>query len=555
MVRGNKKTILIAEDEFINRAMLAQILSDEYVVLEAEDGKTALQLIEDNKDELSLILLDLLMPELSGLELLAHIQSDPSLNNIPVMVLTSEKGQEVECLSLGACDFISKPYPDPAIIKARVRRVVELFENKKTINSTERDTLTKLYTKEYFYKYTEDFDKHNKEMNMDAMVIGIRSFHIIKERFGPKQSDSLLVKFAKRLKAAIANMSGMVCHLEADAFIIYIEHLEDYESFLKEVSNDFFADKEKKTPIKLQMGVYQNVDKGIDIDMRFERAKIALNKIKDNVVKSVSLYDHQLQEKEMFKEELLEEFPRAIKEKQFVVYYQPKYNIQGDEPRLSSAEALIRWNHPEKGLISPGIFIPLFEEKGLIQLLDLYVWEEAAAQIKKWKDEFDKFVPISVNVSRIDLFDPNLVNTLNNIVERNGINHSELLLEITESACIEEADSIIKKIEDLRQAGFKIEIDDFGTGYSSLSMINKIPFDALKIDMIFIRNAFRSQNDNQMIKIIIDIASYLKVPTIAEGVETIEQVQVLKQLGCDLVQGYYFSKPVPIDEFNKFLLK
>ena len=244
-----------------------------------------------------------------------------------------------------------------------------------------------------------------------------------------------------------------------------------------------------------------------------------------------------------------------LKEKQFVVYYQPKFNIRGDKPVLSSAEALIRWNHPVKGLISPGVFIPLFEEKGLIEQLDLYVWKEAAAQIRKWKEELGKYVPVSVNVSRVDLFDPTLVDTLINITKENGLANSDLLLEITESAATEEINIIIDKINELRMLGFKIEIDDFGTGYSSLSMINKIPLDALKIDMIFIRNAFTSQNDNQMIKIIIDIASYLKVPTIAEGVETIEQVAVLKTLGCDVVQGYYFSKPIPADEFKKFIIE
>ena len=151
------------------------------------------------------------------------------------------------------------------------------------------------------------------------------------------------------------------------------------------------------------------------------------------------------------------------------------------------------------------------------------------------------------------MFDPTLVETLLDIVKENGLEAKDLLLEITESACTEDVDVIIDKTNALRQAGFKIEIDDFGTGYSSLSMINKLPLDALKIDMIFIRNAFTSENDNKMIRIIIDTASYLKVPTIAEGVETKEQVEVLKKLGCDIVQGYYFSKPVPNEEFVAFL--
>lgn len=555
MIVQNKKTILIVEDEFINREILKNILCHDYDLLTAEDGKTALEILKEKQEDISLVLLDLILPEMSGMEILGQMKSDTYLNNIPVIVLTSDKGQEVECLDLGASDFISKPYPNTNIILARIHRVIELYEDRKIIKYTERDPLTKLYTKQYFYEYANEMDAHHKDVEMDAIVVGIRSFHIVKERFGVNYSNALLVRFARRLQKMKAHISGIVCHLEADMFIIYCEHIDKYDDFLEEISKNLYVDKDNKTPINLQLGIYQNVDKSIDIDMRFERAKDALDKIRTSVVKTISIFDNKLQDKEMFEEQLIEEFPNAIKKNQFVVYYQPKYNIKGETPVLSSAEALIRWNHPKLGLISPGIFIPLFEEKGLIRLLDLYVWEEAAAQMRRWKEQFGRHVPVSVNVSRVDLYDPDLLETLKDIVKRNDLSCPDLLLEVTESAYTEEVDMILAKIKSLREAGFKIEIDDFGTGYSSLSMINKIPLDALKIDMIFIRNAFSGQNDNQMIKIIIDLASYLKVPTIAEGVETKEQVEVLKKLGCDIVQGYYFSKPVPPQEFEQFLLK
>lgn len=553
MINKNKRKLLIVEDEFVNREILKNILLDDYEICEAEDGESALEILKSNKNNFSLILLDLFLPKLSGLELLNIIEGDGKLNNIPVIVLTSDKELEVQCLSYGASDFISKPYPDSSIIKARINRVIELFEDRQTIKSTERDALTRLYTRAYFYKYVADEDKNNPSQEMDAIAIGIRSFHVIKERFGAQFSDSLLVRFSKRLKAVMPNISGMVCRLEADTFIVYAKHIENYEEFHQEISSDLYVDLDNKTPIQVQLGIYQNADKNLDIDVRFERAKRVLDKIRNNVIKTISIFDDKLKEKEMYEEELIEEFSTAIKEHQFVVFYQPKFNIKGDKPFLASAEALVRWKHPTKGLISPGIFIPLFEEKGLIQRLDLYVWNEAALQMKKWQEKYHKHVPVSVNVSRIDLYDPNLVETLLDIVKQNNLQTKDLYLEITESACTENVDIIIDKVNALREAGFMIEIDDFGTGYSSLSMINKIPLDALKIDMIFIRNAFRSQKDNQLIKIIIDIASYLKVPTIAEGVENKEQVEVLKELGCDLVQGYYFSKPVPEDEFAHFL--
>ena len=552
MITEDKKTLLIVEDEFINREILQNMVCEDYETLTAEDGKSALEILK-RREDVSLVLLDLMLPGMSGIEVLSKMQSDAHLRHIPVIVLTSEKGQEVECLELGASDFISKPYPDSNIVLARIHRVIELYEDRKIIQDTEREALTKLYTKQYFYEYANEIDAHHKDVPMDAIVIGIRSFHIIQERFGVNFSNALLVRFAKKLQKVKSRVSGIVCHLEADRFIVYCEHLESCEDFLGEISKDLYVDNESKTPIKLQLGVYQNVDKSIDIDMRFERAKDALDRIRGSVVQSISIFDSKLQEQELFEEQLIEDFPTAIAEKQFVVYYQPKYNIQGEKPVLSSAEALIRWNHPRLGLVSPGVFIPLFEKKGLIRLLDLYVWKETAAQIKRWKIQFGKTVPVSVNVSRVDLYDPYLPETLQDIVIKNGLACKDLLLEITESAYSEEVDIILGRIKSLREAGFKIEIDDFGTGYSSLSMINKIPLDALKIDMIFVRNAFAQQSDKQMIRIIIDLASYLGVPTIAEGVESLEQIEVLKKLGCDIVQGYCFSKPVPPQDFEKFI--
>jgi len=199
------------------------------------------------------------------------------------------------------------------------------------------------------------------------------------------------------------------------------------------------------------------------------------------------------------------------------------------------------------------VFIPLFEENGLIQQLDLYVWREAAAQIRDWKERLGVSVPVSVNVSRIDMYDPNLISTFQELLEENALRPDELLLEITESAYTQDSAQIISTVNRLRDLGFRIEMDDFGTGYSSLNMISSLPIDALKLDMKFIRNAFRDGRDTRLIEVIIDIADYLSVPVIAEGVETLEQLNALRAMGCDMVQGYYFSKPVPAPEYEAFI--
>ena len=213
----------------------------------------------------------------------------------------------------------------------------------------------------------------------------------------------------------------------------------------------------------------------------------------------------------------------------------------------------MRWNHPTLGLISPSEFVPMFEENGLISELDRYVWQTAAGQLKRFKDKLGAVVPVSVNVSRIDLFDPDIADTLESIVRDNGLEPHELMLEITESAYADDSEHIIKTVNELRDKGFRIEMDDFGTGYSSLNSLSTLPIDVLKMDMSFLETAFKKTKDTRILKFIVDIANYLSVPVIAEGVETLEQLEALKDLGCDLVQGYYFSKPIPANKFEEFL--
>ena len=243
----------------------------------------------------------------------------------------------------------------------------------------------------------------------------------------------------------------------------------------------------------------------------------------------------------------------AIRNRDFVVFYQPKFDIQTKEPRLRSAEALIRWKHPELGMISPGAFIPLFESNGLIQKLDRFVWEEAAGQIRKWKEQYGISVPVSVNVSRIDIYDPELENRLSALVKSNELSPNELMLEITESAYADNANGLIEVVNHLRDNGFKIEMDDFGSGYSSLNMLTTIPIDVLKLDMKFVRNMHKDEKSLKLVELIVDIAKFFNVPLVAEGVEDESQLTTLKEMGCDIVQGYYFSKPVPAEEFVKFI--
>ena len=467
--------------------------------------------------------------------------------------MTADQEAEVASLKLGAIDFIPKPYPQREVILARVLRTIELSEDRDILQFTERDPLTGLYNREFFYRYAQQFDQHHKGMDMDAIVVDVYHFRMINERYGKAYGDEVLRRIGEKVREMVRDAGGIVCRREGDTFMVYCPHREDYQAILENASIGLAGEETENNRFRLRMGFYSNVDKSIDIERCFDRAKAAADTVRHNFVKSIALYDNALHESEIYVEQLLEDFPRALREKQFLVFYQPKFDIQPEIPVLASAEALVRWQHPELGMISPGVFIPLFEDNGLIQQLDRYVWRMAAAQVQDWKKRLGISVPVSVNVSRVDMYDPALIDIFQNLLTEYGLEPGEFLLEITESAYTQDSAQIISTVNRLRDMGFHIEMDDFGTGYSSLNMISSLPIDALKLDMKFIRNAFRDGRDTRLIEVIIDIADYLHVPVIAEGVETEEQLQALKAMGCDMVQGYYFSKPVPAKEYERFV--
>ncbi|MDO5702654.1 MAG: GGDEF domain-containing phosphodiesterase, partial [Lachnospiraceae bacterium] len=401
------------------------------------------------------------------------------------------------------------------------------------------------------------YDQHYMEMPMDAIVIDVNHFHMLNERYGKQYGDSVLARIGKRVRQISREVVGVGCRRGADTFYIYCPHREDYENILDKAQEGLVEDDASENRVRLRMGVYANVDKSLEIERRFDYAKIAANNVKTGFRKAIGIYNNEMHQAEVYKAKLLEDFKPSLESGRFMVYFQPKFDIRPDKPVLASAEALVRWNHPELGMISPGVFIPLLEDNGLILDLDRFVWNEAARNIREWKDRLGYSVPVSVNVSRIDMLTPNLKSIFRDILAQYSLNPEDLVLEITESAYTGDSDQVITTAKELRGMGmgFRIEMDDFGTGYSSLGMLSHLPIDALKLDMSFVRSAFGETRDVRMIELIIDIADYLHVPVVAEGVETEEQYLVLKAMGCDYVQGYYFSKPVPPAEFDRFIIE
>ena len=548
-----KRRVLIVDDEFINREILGNILGNVYDVDFAENGQEAWDKLQGENSDFSLILLDLLMPVMDGFGFISKIQENEILKRIPIIVMTSEKEAEVKSIKLGAADFITKPYDMPEVILARCERIIQLSEDNTIIKSTEKDAVTGLYTRDYFFEYIRQIEAHRKAP-VDVLVFNIDHFHLVNEMYGRTVGNTVLMRVADTICEVLDDSALIACRPEADTFYVYCDHIEDYSPLISEIQEKI-VDSSGSSKIRLRSGIYLNADADAEIENRFDRAKTACDKIRGDYTTAVSYYSKDLHLRSIYQERLIKDIDQAIADEDLKVYFQPKYDITGITPKLRSAEALIRWEHPEFGMVSPGDFIPLFESNGLIQKVDNYVWSKAAKQIREWKDKFGYSVAISVNVSRIDIFDPSLEEKLRRIIDINGLDESELMLEITESAYADNAGSLTDVTNSLRSSGFKIEMDDFGSGYSSLNMITTIPIDVLKLDMSFIRKMEEDEKSLKLVEIILDIAKFLGVPVVAEGVENKAQHDMLKCMGCQVIQGYYFSKPVPAEEFEKFIEK
>ncbi len=546
-----ERKVLIVDDEEINRQILGNIIESEYKVDYAKDGKEALEKIHDRSSGISLVMLDLLMPEVSGFDVLKQMNEEGLASEIPVIVLTSEKESEVESLKLGAADFLTKPYDRPEVILARVSHAIELFENSRIINATEFDKLTTLYTPEFFFEYASQFENRYPSKIMDAVVINFTRFHLLNELKGRAFGDKILCAMADGLRSILLKTGGIAGREDGDTFFAWIPHMEDYKILIDKI-NEKLSSLLKASETRLRIGVYTDKEKNLPLLLRFDRAVQACNSIRNRAGEEICIYDDEMAEREVFNAHLLEDFEAAIEQKQFKVQYQPKFNITGDKPVLCSAEALVRWIHPELGFVRPDLFIPLFEENGLVTKLDRYVWEESARQIDRWKKELGMTIPVSVNVSRVDIASPDMTEFITKIVKENGLKLEEYMLEITESAYTEDSKHIIEVVENLRSLGHKIEMDDFGSGYSSLNMLTSMPIDALKMDKAFIRNIKSGNKEMELVNLVLKIARTLGVPVIAEGVETEDEYRLLKEAGCDIIQGYYFSKPLPPEEFEKF---
>ncbi|MBO7674993.1 MAG: EAL domain-containing protein, partial [Atopobiaceae bacterium] len=533
----------------INREMLCAILEDDFEVIEAENGLVGLQKLEEHYEDLSLVLLDVMMPVCDGLEFLRRKGQDHRFDSVPVIVTTASVGRddEIKCLELGANDFVAKPY-DVDIMMNRINNTVHLRESASIVNQLMWDELTKLYSKEFFYRRVDSIFTEYPNQEFDMVCSDIENFKALNDRYGRQNCDVLLHDLADRLTTFLPDLlaGGRV---GGDTFAFLIRHQADHEwvGALENVTKGLLS-----TTLNVKYGVVENVDHTLASSLTCDRAIMAMEMVKGSFGTDVAWYDDDLRKQQLAEHALVESMEEALEQHQFAIYYQPKHNLKTNS--TGAAEALVRWIHPKLGFIPPADFIPLFERNGFIAKLDLYICEEVCREIKRLQVLGLPVVPISFNASRLDFDDPDFVANVTRLADSSGIDHALLHVEVTETAYSENPENVIAALKQLRENGFSIELDDFGSGYSSLSSLNVLPLDVMKLDMSIIRQA-AELNDYRIVHSAIQMAQFLGLTTVAEGVETQDVVDALKEVGCDLIQGYYYSKPLTQKEFEAYLAR
>lgn len=544
-----QKQILVVEDNELNRAILCEILSHDYRVLEAENGQEALDVLRQHKDSIALILLDVMMPVMDGYTFLDRVREDKELSLIPVIVMTQSDSEEneVSALAHGATDFVPKPYR-PQVILHRVASLIKLRETAAMVNQFQYDRLTGLYSKEYFYHKVRERLETDTEREFTIVCSDIENFKLYNDTFGREAGDRLLMAAATNLRRMIGKDGGFCGRYGADCFLCLQERERERSDRERFFGADYFERPAKMENISTKWGIYEITDRSLPVEQMCDRALLAAKNVKGQYNRPFAVYDDALRGKLLREKAITDAMETALAEEQFVVYFQPKYSLNDD--CMAGAEALVRWIHPEWGFMSPGEFIPLFEKNGFITRLDQYVWERVCAQLREWQEKGCQLLPISVNVSRADVYQGDLVDTLWRLIQKYGINPMYLHLEITESAYAENPNQIISTVEELRSLGFIVEMDDFGSGYSSLNMLSQMSLDILKLDMKFIQNEIAKPVNQSILNDVVSMAHRLHLSVVAEGVETRNQMHRLRAVGCDYVQGYYFARPMPVAEFE-----
>ncbi len=568
-------SILVVDDEPDNFDVIETLLSAQnYQLHYAASGQSAIASLDTFEPDL--ILLDVMMPGMDGIEVCQRIKAMPQWESVPIIVVTAltTKKDLAQCLTAGADDFISKPV-NSLELTARVRsmlRIRQQYQQLATFNARLEatvqqrtaelqtmifeDGLTALPSRTFLVQKLAEL-LQSGESSFAVVCLDCDQFKLVNGSFGHAIGDQLLIAIAERLRQHL-RPGDVLARMGEDEFCFLLHQIEDavaLEPFIQTILRSFNA------PFSLVnceifmtacMGISLSNDAAGQSEELLQDADTAMYQAKLRGKGSYQIFDRQMH-LAMFNRLMLEnDLQRSLEQQEFVLYYQPIVHLQTQ--KLAGFEALLRWQHPERGMVSPGEFIPCMETTGLIVPVGMLVFKQACQQLRSWQQQGWTEITMSVNLSVRQFACPTLLADIDRVLSETAINPGYLKLEITESAIMDNAEMAIALTKELRSRQIQISIDDFGTGYCSLGYLHHFPVDTLKIDRSFV-NQIQAENRNyQVVNTIIALSNQLELAVIAEGIETTQQLEWLQQLGCQFGQGYLFSKPLPAAEIESIYL-
>lgn len=569
--------ILISDSNPENRKIFAKALEEKYLIIEAESGDETLQILVKNNYSIDLMIISDKLSDRADVDVLKNLKNSYYLNDIPVMLIADGIEENIQSVyDIGILDCISANMNKAAIIRrvenalmltAREKNFIRIIsEQKKEFDDNnfqfqDIDQLTGTLNINGFRKRAEYPIRNNPNEKYVMWFCDIKKFKFVNDLFGYEVGDRL-IRYWAGLVVKLIGDNEACGRFSGDTLVTLTKFKgeddirKNFDIVCNKVCN-YLIRPGTSYNVEIAAGIYELKPEDMsnpNINQMFDWANVAQKSVKNLSGNQLGIFGEEMWRKQWRELVISQSIDSALENGEISVWLQPQYNFVTD--RIIGAEALCRWTHSSLGWISPGEFIPILERTGQIAQLDYYIWEQACKLMRKWLDQ-GSFIPVSVsvNISRIDLLDDRIYSRLTNLLKKYDIPASMLRLEITESAYMSKPEVLIGVVDKLHELGFTVEMDDFGSGFSSLNMLKEVQVDVLKMDLRFLQNEKNGNGDKggKIINAVIRMAHELTIPVVAEGVETKQQALFLSNVGCALMQGYYFSKPLPVEEFEELV--
>lgn len=569
--------ILISDSNPENRKIFAKALEEKYLIIEAESGDETLQILVKNNYSIDLMIISDKLSDRADVDVLKNLKNSYYLNDIPVMLIADGIEENIQSVyDIGILDCISANMNKAAIIRrvenalmltAREKNFIRIIsEQKKEFDDNnfqfqDIDQLTGTLNINGFRKRAEYLIRNNPNEKYVMWFCDIKKFKFVNDLFGYEVGDRL-IRYWAGLVVKLIGDNEACGRFSGDTLVTLTKFKgeddirKNFDIVCNKVCN-YLIRPGTSYNVEIAAGIYELKPEDMsnpNINQMFDWANVVQKSVKNLSGNQLGIFGEEMWRKQWRELVISQSIDSALENGEISVWLQPQYNFVTD--RIIGAEALCRWTHSSLGWISPGEFIPILERTGQIAQLDYYIWEQACKLMRKWLDQ-GSFIPVSVsvNISRIDLLDDRIYSRLTNLLKKYDIPASMLRLEITESAYMSKPEVLIGVVDKLHELGFTVEMDDFGSGFSSLNMLKEVQVDVLKMDLRFLQNEKNGNGDKggKIINAVIRMAHELTIPVVAEGVETKQQALFLSNVGCALMQGYYFSKPLPVEEFEELV--